>query len=212
MKYFIGLDLGQANDYSALAVVEKIVPPDPLAGVDIHVIGGSLRPEARPRPRYDLVWLDRYPLHLPYPEMVGRVAALLASPPLRGRNLLAIDNTGVGRPIVDLFRQAGLRPVPITISGGSAVTAQDGGYVVPKRDLVGAVKVALQSARLKIARGLPLADVLTRELLSFEVRISAAGHDQYAAWRENEHDDLVLAAALALWSGEKMPSRTLVTF
>ena len=28
-------------------------------------------------------------------------------------------------------------------------------------------------------------------------------HDSYGAWREKEHDDLVLAVALACWYGER---------
>lgn len=33
----------------------------------------------------------------------------------------------------------------------------------------------------------------------FKVKISTSGHDSYEAWREGDHDDLVLAALLALW-------------
>jgi soluble P-type ATPase len=36
-----------------------------------------------------------------------------------------------------------------------------------------------------------------RELQNFRVKINiATGHDSYEAWRENEHDDIVLAVAL----------------
>ncbi len=58
----------------------------------------------------------------------------------------------------------------------------------------------LQNQRLKIAEGLPLADILTRELLAFRVKINlSTGHDSYEAWRERDHDDLVLAVALACY-------------
>ena len=33
--------------------------------------------------------------------------------------------------------------------------------------------------------------------------MSSAGNDTYEAWRESDHDDLVLAAAIACWYGEK---------
>jgi hypothetical protein len=37
-----------------------------------------------------------------------------------------------------------------------------------------------------------------------EVKINiATGHDSYEAWREGDHDDLVLAVALACWTGER---------
>ncbi len=74
-------------------------------------------------------------------------------------------------------------------------------------DLVSVVQVLLQSERLKIARALPEAQTLTSELLAFKVSISLTGHDSYGndvgPWRENPHDDLVLAVALACWYGEK---------
>jgi hypothetical protein len=47
---------------------------------------------------------------------------------------------------------------------------------------------------------LPEAVTLTRELESFQVKITESAHDTYGAWREGAHDDLVLAVALALWA------------
>jgi len=77
-------------------------------------------------------------------------------------------------------------------------------YRVPKRNLVSALQVALQSGTLKIAEGLELAQVLRRELLNFRVKVNiATAHDSYEAWREGDHDDLVLAAALATWGSSK---------
>jgi hypothetical protein len=54
--------------------------------------------------------------------------------------------------------------------------------------------------QLKIAKGMPLADVLVRELENFRVKVNTAtGHDSYEAWSENEHDDLVFALSIACW-------------
>jgi len=33
----------------------------------------------------------------------------------------------------------------------------------------------------------------------------ATGHDSYEAWREGDHDDIVLSLAVACWSAENMP-------
>jgi hypothetical protein len=74
------------------------------------------------------------------------------------------------------------------------------GYRVPKRDLVSAVQVLLQSERLKIVRSLPEAATLRSEFQNFRVKIDPrTAHDSYSHWREAEHDDLVLATALAAW-------------
>jgi len=79
-------------------------------------------------------------------------------------------------------------------------TSLDGPSVhVPKRDLVSTMSFLLEGRRLKIAEALPEAPTLTRELGEFQRRVTPAGHDQYASWRESTHDDLVLAVALACW-------------
>ena len=48
-----------------------------------------------------------------------------------------------------------------------------------------------------------LAEVLTKELLTFKVKITTAGNETFEAWRERDHDDLVLALAVALWYAER---------
>ncbi len=105
-----------------------------------------------------------------------------------------------------MLRQAELRPVAVTITGGDTVGRDGRDYRVPKRDLVSTVQVLLDSERLKIASSLPEAKTLIDELLAFKVTISLKGHDSYGndvgLWRENPHDDLVLAVALACWWGE----------
>jgi hypothetical protein len=58
----------------------------------------------------------------------------------------------------------------------------------------------LQNGRLKVARELPLAETLKTELLNFRVKIDPkTAHDSYEHWREGDHDDLVLATAMACW-------------
>jgi len=202
MSFFVGLDLGQSNDYTALAVVEKV--EGDLGGGD---------------PDLHLRHLERYPLRTPYPEMVSQVAALVEDPQLRrthfdarlGRRVLdepdlLVDATGVGRPVVDLFKERGLRYKAITITGGNKVTAASGGYGVPKRDLIGALEVPFHSGRLKVAAGLTLWETLRSELQTFRRKVSlTTGMDTYEHWRESDHDDLVLAAALACWGAERKP-------
>jgi hypothetical protein len=121
---------------------------------------------------------------------------------------LAVDATGVGRPVCDLFRDARMpgRLVPITITGGLSVTGDGrGGVHVPKKDLVACAQVLLQTRRLRVARELALADVLVQELENFRVRITPAANEVFGEWREGQHDDLVFALAMAAWVGENWP-------
>jgi hypothetical protein len=187
--YFSGLDLGQTTDHSALAVVERTTQPHPT----------------KPRQtvyHFAVRHLHRWPLGTSYPQVVTDVKTLFATLPLKD-TVLAIDRTGVGRAVVDHFVSAGISASlqPLTITGGEKSSAGS----VAKKDLVSAVQVPLQDRRLKIAAGLPLASVLAEELAAFRVKVTLAGNETFEAWRERDHDDLVLAVALALWVGSIPP-------
>jgi hypothetical protein len=121
--------------------------------------------------------------------------------PFMGR-LVVIDSTGVGLGIMDMFIKENLYPVGITITGGSEVNRDGDNYKVPKRDLVTCLQILFQTERLKIARELKYVDTLVQELGNFRVKITTKGNDTYEAWREGQHDDLVLSVALACWYGE----------
>jgi hypothetical protein len=123
---------------------------------------------------------------------------LLHGAPLAGSSTLVVDATGVGAPVLDMFTSWGLRPVGVTIHGGDAVTQHGRHFRTPKRDLVATLQTLLQTGRLRFAKDLALADVLVGELRDYTVSPSAVGHDSYSA-RAGQHDDLVLAVAIASW-------------
>jgi hypothetical protein len=50
-----------------------------------------------------------------------------------------------------------------------------------------------------------VAATLVRELQNFQVKITAAANETFGVWRDGQHDDLVLAVALASWWGERNP-------
>jgi hypothetical protein len=57
---------------------------------------------------------------------------------------------------------------------------------------------------LKIAPALREAKTLTKELQTFRVKVSLAkANESFEAWRERDHDDLVLAVAMAVWLAER---------
>jgi hypothetical protein len=183
----LGLDLGQARDHTALALVEWT--PDPTTG--LHA--------------YALRHLERVPLGTGYPQVVAHVAGLMASVALKDSTQLVVDATGVGRPVIDLLRQAGLTPRAVVVHGGNETTIDQNGYTrVPKRLLVSTAQVLLQARRLRFPRSLPHVAELEEELLRFEVKITDAGTDTYGAWREGAHDDLVFALCLGCWYGERV--------
>ena len=195
IRHFVGLDLGQAQDFTAIAVLAR----PRLTGREIG---------ADKKPPYAVPYLQRFPLGTPYPQIVTAVVDLLRTPKLHG-SMLVVDQTGVGRPVVDMLRD-GMRGrvtghlVPVTITGGHDVTrGERAEYRVPKKELVGVLQVLLQTRRLRIAQSLPEAAILVRELETFRVKITEAANETFGAWREGQHDDLLLAVALAAWAGER---------
>jgi hypothetical protein len=119
-----------------------------------------------------------------------------------------VDQTGVGRPVVDMLTdglegRVNCRFCPITITAGQEVTRSETGQLrVPKKELIAGLQVLLQTRRLKIAQALPEATTLVRELEMFRVKLTEAANETFGAWRDGQHDDLVLAVALAAWVGE----------
>ncbi len=66
------------------------------------------------------------------------------------------------------------------------------------------MQVLLQNGQLRIPASLDLRDVLTQEMQNFKVKLSAeTGRASYEHWRSSDHDDLVLALALALWDANR---------
>lgn len=197
MSIIFGLDLGQTSDYTALAGAEQTTRDDGLNC-------------------YALRYLKRFHLGTPYTaapgaEQPGVVEFTddLLSEPIFADATLAIDQTGVGRPVVDRFHATGrLNILPITITSGSQATpapSEHGyGWHVPKKLLVSTVQVLLQSRRLTIASKIPEAALLVKELQNFKVKITTAANETFEAWREGDHDDLVLAVAMACWVGENV--------
>ena len=156
-------------------------------------------------PEYRVRYIERFPLGTPYPAIVDAVEDLLSDRTLLGRTRLVVDGTGVGVPVVNMFQLRGVPLLPIWITAGDAVSSNGRILRVPKRDLVSVLQVLFQSRRLKIARDLPEAGVLFSELMNFSAKITTKANETYEAWREGQHDDLVLALALACWSLERSP-------
>jgi hypothetical protein len=203
---FIGLDLGQAQDFSALAIIEsvRIVTTSKKASEEINSDNTK-----NVLTELNCIHLQRWQLRTSYPSIVADTVQLINGlDPSRipdRKPVLCVDATGVGAPVVDLFRRERINAelVPIQIVAGANVSEESGTFRVPKRDLVSVVQVGLQNRMLKIAATLDLAETLSRELQNFTVKITDAANDVYGAWREGTHDDILLAVALAVWKANQ---------
>lgn len=215
--FYVGLDLGQSQDYTALAVVQRM--PSEAKDEETGKLKSALH----------LRHLERYPLRTSYSEVADQVSALMRSEQLTGnirevrpggakrvrraKTELLVDKTGVGAGVVDLLRERGLKYTSVTITAGENVSSgpKRNEWSVPKKDLVAALEVPFHSKTLRVAEGLELWGVLREELQTFRRKQSLkTSHVSFEHWREADHDDLVLAVALACWGAtHKRPRRTL---
>src|SRR5260221_11470246 len=81
VTYFVGLDLGQRRDPSALAVVER---------AEILLDMDYVTYERRRSMRYRVRFLERVRLGTPYPDVVGRGREGFRGPALAGRGTVAV--------------------------------------------------------------------------------------------------------------------------
>jgi hypothetical protein len=121
---------------------------------------------------------------------------------------LLVDKTGVGRGVTDTLKERGLKFTGIVIHGGETTHNTDGAYHVPKKDLVAALEVPFDKGTLKIAEGLELWPALREELQSFRRKQNPkTSHVSFEHWRDSDHDDLVLAVAMACWGATSRRAR-----
>lgn len=192
----IGVDLGKMRDPSAIVVVEeleRIFGPTDANSMQDNVRGL----ESVYRVRHASLCA----LGTPYREVVDEVAQLVYRPELR-RAQIVFDETGVGVGVADIVRERynrdprmWHRPIGITITAGTSATRRR----VSKSNLVSNLLGLAERGRLEIPDDLPLADKLRQELRDFTLKYTGAGNAKFEADKESQHDDLVMALALALW-------------
>lgn len=193
-EWIVGLDIGQSVDPSAVCALNyRVVPGEEW--VPNHTARTVRQSKTE---RFLVRHLERLPLGMPYPEQVQHVTNLLSRDPLRGATF-ALDFTGCGRPVGDMFARAGLRPMYILITAGNEIGRHGSQWNVPKQMLVSGLEARMHSGELRIAAALAEAPALKEELRDFSRAVSAAGRVTFNA-RSGAHDDLVLAVAIALFA------------
>jgi hypothetical protein len=228
-RYSVGVDLGQANDFTAIAVLEKTIAPPETAmfspvgeSPSNRLVEGSIF--------YDLVYLKRPRLGTPYDTIARRVADLVCELEPQGafgelgQVTLSVDGTGVGRGVVDMLdtefkrRGAGPGPIPrvdfrrVSVTGSQTTlkrpTRTNGYWSVPKKDLVFPAVAAFQQGKIRIGK-VKDRDALVNELKNYRRTTNiATGNMAFEPWRESDHDDLLFAVCLALWGWQTRKGST----
>ena len=168
LKLVAGLDLARRSDHSALVLLD--VEPDRLT------VSAALRlPQAPLRQQFALI-----------------------APHLAGLDLLVFDQSGLGDAAAELLPKTPPH-VGVCLIGGDrplARSAQGDRLVVGKSWLIQRLGAAMRSGALTVAEHAPGRELLRRELAQFVFKPGARGRLRLEAARG--HDDLVIAAALAV--------------
>lgn len=190
-RFFVGIDLGQSRDPTAVAIIREQI--EPVEGPN------TIQKNPPLKASFALVHLARLELERSYPAQIEEIKAILRRPPVCDwPTELAVDATGVGRAVSDLMREKRISHRAVTITAGDGKKRDDGRLKVGKSLLVGTLLTSLHDEKLKIASGIVGGDRLKKELADFRVSYTDAGSATFSA-REGQHDDLVLALALAHW-------------
>ena len=190
----VGADVGQKRDPTAIAVVEA---------------EWRERASGNPEQHHLVRHLERLPLGTPYPAVAARLAEVAAGVAARtgGWPVLFLDATGVGMPVVDLVRAAGVgrRAVPVYFTHGDRRAVRAGPEVtLGKGWLVSRLQALLQTERLHLPDTAE-ARRLAEELLAYEVRVDPDANERYGAFAVGAHDDLVTALGLAVQGPVPLP-------
>jgi hypothetical protein len=231
-RYSVGVDLGQANDFTAIAVLkQEIVPPESALFAPVGEHPGNRLVEGRSV--YDLVYLKRPKLGTPYDVIARRVADLICELEPQGafgelgQVTLSVDGIGVGRGVVDMLdtefkrRGAPSKSVPkvdfrrVSVTGSQTQLKKpqrsNGYWSVPKKDLVFPAVAAFQQKRVRIPAGIKDRDALVNELKNYRRTTNiATGTMSFEPWRESDHDDLLFATCLALWGWQQRRGQTIL--
>ena len=196
---YMGQDLGERVDPSALAIAEYVSAPtstvDPATWEPLFRCSLALRHMESP------------PLGTEYPDVAARARQVAQHPRIAGRCTLVVDANGAGAGAMSLFKKPEF-PAPLIAmiaTGGQEARATEGGYNVPKPMLLDRLEYLLRTKKLRIAVA-PWTEPLIRELTMIKRELQPSG---YVTYSSPIHDDMVMALAMAAWWAWKEHERYL---
>jgi len=194
VRYVAGLDVAQQHDWTALAVLE--------------VLAGEIR----------LVALDRW--QKLYPDTLEELGVIFSDEIFAQRIILATDATGPGLSLYeDMVRDEALlscvgaeRITPVVITPGQQEDRDGKFRKVPKHLLITRLQSAIRRHQIRVPRKLPLYNILESEIEGYELKLREGS--KHVTFSNNprdggpEHDDTILALAIAHWRVHCKPKGT----
>lgn len=194
-RYLLGCDLAKSLDYTSFAVIE--MAKDPKLGDYVYHLRGLDRIKGVEYPKIT--------------ELIITTVAKLSWECKRtgaGGPHLCMDASGLGAPIKDYLRQAGVfiggkQIFPVVFTGGESARfdVKSHNYNISKSLIISNFLSLMQHRRFDFAPGLEALPLLEKEIGSFKYHLTASGHTGFDA-ESGAHDDLICAVAIPLIVGE----------
>jgi len=191
VRYFVGADLGQANDFSSAVVIKDQQLP---------ILDGT-RVKLGPRER-TVVFADKF-RGVSYVDVVDYLIRLRNAPPFGGKSELIIDGTSIGRVVSDMMFEQSVDHTAVQMTGGQE-WRRAGRYVNASKTLmIENLAVLFASGDLKFAHDLPLRSEIEEDLASFTTQTTAAGNTIISQSRSaSGHGDTGIALIVAAFASQ----------
>ena len=189
--HIVSLSLGTVAEPNALVMVQP--------RTEFSEFGGD-RWSRDSKNYFDVVLIERFPAGRPITAIVARACELISDKRLADNYTLLLYITSTGAAPARAFESRGIYPTAIDLTNTAAQGQAGSSLRVPLRDVIGAAQVVLQTARLKVAKELDLAETLVADLTAFDPKPVARNMDL----RGGRNADLVFALAVALWWGDQL--------
>ncbi|WP_246035865.1 hypothetical protein [Aliishimia ponticola] len=199
-RYWIGADLGQANDFSSAVVIkDQCLPVSTGSGV---VLGSRER---------TVVYADKF-RGVSYVEVVDHLIRLRNAPPFGGKSQLVIDGTSIGRVVSDMLWEQNVDHSAIQMTGGQEWSKKGSRYVnAGKTFMIENLAVLFASGDIKFAHDLPLRDEIEADLASFTMQTTAAGNQIITQSRSAAgHGDLGIALIVGGFASQYLKPQTIL--
>lgn len=201
VRYYIGADLGQANDFSSTVVIKD--QQLPVSNGNDVVLG--------PRER-TVVYADKF-RGVSYVDVVDHLIKLRNAAPFGGKSELVIDGTSIGRVVSDMLWEQNVPHSAVQMTGGQE-WRRSGRYVNASKTLmIENLAVLFASGDLKFAHDLLLRKEIAEDLAIFTTQTTAAGNQIITQSRNaSGHGDLGIGLIVGAFASQYLaPQRMQIT-
>jgi hypothetical protein len=198
-RFWVAADLGQANDYTAVCVIEDEQLPVLDDGKCI------LGPRS-----LTVVHADRF-RGVSYVSVVDFLVRMKNAVPFGGKSQLVIDGTSLGRVVSDMMSDQGVPHIAIQMTAGSE-WRRSGKYVNASKSLmIENTAVLFATGELNFAPELELKADIEADLGSFTLTETSAGNQVISQNRSaGGHGDLGIALVVGAFAAQYLKPQGLV--